>query len=111
MAESAARWRPPASPGRLSRPRLLAALHRRFETPVITVAAGAGFGKTTLLAQALAENRLVSRGQDVWLSCQPGDAAASRLAAGLFAALQLDGTPPGGPEAAAAVVAAELWRR
>src|SRR5512144_2853268 len=110
MAESAARWRPTASPGRLSRPRLLAVLQRRFEAPVITVAAGAGFGKTTLLVQALAENRLVSRGQDLWLTCQRGDAAASRLASGLFAALKLAGTAPEGPEEAAAAVVAELWR-
>src|SRR5512143_593329 len=52
-----------------------------------TVVAGPGFGKTNLLAQAVAENRLVPRGVDLWLGCQPGDASVSVLAAGLLAAL------------------------
>ena len=79
--------------GLVTRPRLLALLGERFDRRLVLVVAGAGFGKSTLLAQAVAENRLDPRGVDVWLSCSPDDAAASQLAAGLLAAL--DAEPSG----------------
>ncbi len=69
--------------GVLLRPRLLAELLHRFDTRVVCVTAPAGFGKTTLLAQAVHENGLVGRGHDVWLTCLPGDAVASQLLDGL----------------------------
>ncbi len=71
----------------LLRPRLLAELLRRWDTRVVCVTAPAGFGKTTLLAQAVHENGLARRGEDVWLSCLPGDAVASQLIEGLAGAL------------------------
>ena len=37
------------------------------------VVAGAGFGKSSLLAQAVDENALAPRGDDCWLGCGPGD--------------------------------------
>src|SRR6476469_4582444 len=61
------------------RPRLLQPLARRFELRLITVEAGAGFGKTTLLAQAVSENRLAPRGRDAWLTCEPADSSPSVL--------------------------------
>lgn len=78
--------------GLVARPRLVARLHARWRVPLVTVTAGAGFGKTTLLAEAMAENRLAPEGQDVWLGCGPGDADAPTLVAGLLAAL---GRAPG----------------
>lgn len=69
----------------------MARLHARWRVPLVTVTAGAGFGKTTLLAEAMAENRLAPEGRDVWLGCGPGDADAATLVAGLLAAL---GRPP-----------------
>ncbi|HEY8217151.1 MAG TPA: BTAD domain-containing putative transcriptional regulator [Acidimicrobiia bacterium] len=78
---------PPLGPGSVVRPRLLRALVRRFEVPVICIEAGAGFGKSTLLAQAHHENLLAPRGRDAWLTCERGDASASALLAGLVTTL------------------------
>jgi ATP/maltotriose-dependent transcriptional regulator MalT len=75
---------------------------------LVLMVAGAGFGKSTLLSQAVAENRLDPRGVDVWLSCTPDDAAASQLAAGLLAALNAD---PGGVDQPAAAIGAAVWER
>ena len=48
----------------------------RFEVGVVALVAGAGFGKTTLLRQALADNVASPRGIDVSLTCGPADARA-----------------------------------
>src|SRR4051812_37718373 len=74
----------------LLRPRLLALLQERWQRRLPAVVAGPGFGKTTLLAQALAENRLAPLGRDLWLGCEPEDGAADQLGAGLT---QLLGAP------------------
>ncbi|MGZ4666472.1 MAG: BTAD domain-containing putative transcriptional regulator [Frankiaceae bacterium] len=92
----------------MTRPRLLALLGERFERRLVLVVAGAGFGKSTLLAQAVAENQLDPRGVDVWLSCAQDDAAASQLAAGLLTALHADPAGAGDPGAA---IAAAVWQR
>jgi DNA-binding SARP family transcriptional activator/ATP/maltotriose-dependent transcriptional regulator MalT len=94
---------PEPSAAVVPRPRLLQSLLGRWEHPVTTVAGGAGMGKTTLLAQAVAENRLAPRGDDVWLGVQPQDADAGRLARSVGAALGADE----GPESVAEV----LWQR
>jgi DNA-binding SARP family transcriptional activator len=80
----------------LTRPRLLRALLDRWEHRVTLVVGGAGLGKTTLLVQAVAENRLASRGTDVWLGLEPGDTDADRLARGVTRALEV---PPAGAAA------------
>lgn len=80
---------PPTAPGSLARTRLLDALGRRWDARLVTLVAGPGFGKTTLLAQAVAENRLDPLGTDLWLTCEPADADAERLAVGLAGALDL----------------------
>ena len=60
------RFEPPEPvPGALTRPRLLRILLGRWEHRVTSVVGGPGLGKTTLLAQAVAENRLAPRGEDV----------------------------------------------
>ena len=73
--------------GVLLRPRLLADTLRRFDTRVVCITAPAGFGKTTLLAQAVHENGLARRGHDVWVTCLAGDAVRSQLLEGLTHAL------------------------
>ena len=74
----ALRYAPPLA-GRdlILRPRLLASLRSRFERPLTAVVAAAGFGKTTLLTQAVQENALSPVGEDHWLTCQCDDAAVS----------------------------------
>ena len=94
----------------LLRPRLLTTLQQRFERRLTTLVAGPGFGKTSLLAQAVAENRLSPRGVDAWVSCQPEDSVASTLAQRLLAAIE--GTdPPRSVEATVDLIEAGIWRR
>ena len=95
--------------GSIVRPRLLASLRTRFERPVTAVVAPAGFGKTTLLSQAISENALSPLGEDRWLTCQRDDAALSFLAAGAFAAVGLVSPVPEDPDAAAVAVAEAMW--
>ena len=46
----------------------------------MVVVGGPGLGKTTLLSQAMAENRLAPRGDDVWLGAEPADGDGDTLA-------------------------------
>ncbi len=55
--------------------------------PLTAVVAGAGFGKSTLLAQAIRANRLDPCGIDAWVSCEPGDGDAEHLARAVLVAL------------------------
>jgi LuxR family transcriptional regulator, maltose regulon positive regulatory protein len=82
------RLRPPDLPLQLVyRSRLLDDLRHRFDRRLTVVRAGAGFGKTTLLAHAVAENQLDPTGIDVWLQLNEGDRQPEYLLAGLSAAL------------------------
>lgn len=113
MAQTATGFRldpPGLSRELMVRPRLLDFLQQRFRRRLTVVRAGPGFGKTSLLAQARAENLLAPRGTDVWLTCHSGDSAVSTLAAGLAAALGRPGPPTWDAEEAAAGIAAEVWR-
>jgi ATP/maltotriose-dependent transcriptional regulator MalT/DNA-binding SARP family transcriptional activator len=88
---------------------------------VTVIVAGAGFGKSSLLAQAVDENALAPRGDDCWLGCGPGDDDPWHLAAGLAAALGADvdrvadrATDEGSEADVAALAAAlvdAMWRR
>ncbi len=75
--------------------------------------AGPGFGKSTLLAQALAENRLSVAGLDVWVGAGADHAAVSvmveDLMGGLGAPLPVD--VPTEPRIAARLVADAVWSR
>lgn len=73
----------------LLRPEVQRLLTRRFGTRVTLVRAGAGFGKTTGAAQAVAENRLAPLGVDAWLSCEPEDRSAEHFVHALFESLLL----------------------
>src|SRR5918994_849339 len=76
-------------------------------------------GKTTLLAQAVAENRLVPRGEDVWIGLEEGDANGVVLARDVMAAVSaagrdraagmVPGTTTEAPDPA--TVADAVWRR
>ena len=106
----ALRYSPPLTGrGLILRPRLLARLHTRFERPLTAVVAAAGFGKTTLLGQAVQENALSPLGEDHWLTCQPDDAALSFLVSGTFATLGARAPVPEDPRAAAVAVAEVMW--
>ena len=114
------RFEPPEPrPGALTRPRLLRALLGRWEHRVTSVVGGPGLGKTTLLAQAVAENRLAPRGEDAWIGLDQGDADGVVLARDVMAAVSagrgdraagmIQGTTDEAP--APATVADAVWRR
>jgi DNA-binding SARP family transcriptional activator len=54
----------------LPRMRLVRLLEGRWDRPVTLLIAGPGFGKTTVLAQAVRAHQVAPRGIDVWLSCE-----------------------------------------
>lgn len=83
------RTRPPQIDGAVLRRRVQRVLHQRFDQRVTVVQAGAGFGKTTALGQAVEQNRLLPLGIDVWLGCEPGDEDGGQLLSGLAAAVGL----------------------
>ncbi|MDP9390916.1 MAG: hypothetical protein M3P89_05935, partial [Actinomycetota bacterium] len=106
----ALRYTPPLGDrGLIVRPRLLARLRTRFDRRLTAVVAPAGFGKTTLLAQAVQENTLSPLGEDRWLTCQRDDTALSFLAAGAFAAVGVSAPVPEDPGDAALTVAEAIW--
>lgn len=55
----------------IDRPRLLDRLARRFEVAALLVIAPAGFGKTTLLSQAIAASTDDPTRVDIWVQCHP----------------------------------------
>src|SRR6266700_7875814 len=54
----------------LPRMRLVRLLEGRWDRPVTLLVAGPGFGKTTVLAQAVRAHQAAPRGIDVWVSCE-----------------------------------------
>ena len=106
----ALRYAPPiAERGLIVRPRLLAHLQTRFDRPLTAIVAAPGFGKTTLLAQAVRENALSPLGKDHWLTCQHDDSALSFLASGAYAAFGVDAQVPDDPRDAAVAIAEAIW--
>jgi DNA-binding SARP family transcriptional activator len=104
----------------LVRRRLLERLRARWYTPVTVVSAPAGYGKTTLLSQAMATNADAPLGVDCWLACEPDDATASSLGEGLVDAVGVPPSTTGDPRAGlkpesiaglAGAVSEALWRR
>ena len=77
---------------RVPRPRLLARLDERWNRRLVTLVAGPGFGKTTLLVEAMSRTADTAR-RDVWLGCEPEDDSARPLTRGLREAC---GLRPGG---------------
>lgn len=69
--------------GLVRRARLVERINQRFAHRLTVVVAGAGYGKTTLLAQALAEHALDPAGRDVWLQTTTQDRDPAHFIAGL----------------------------
>ena len=104
----------------LVRRRLLERLRARWYVPVTVVSAPAGYGKTTLLSQAMAANAMAPLGVDCWLACEPDDATASSLGEGLAqavgavpsrAANAAAGQEAESRPALAGAVSEAMWRR
>ncbi len=77
-------------PDEILRSRLVDRLEERWTHPVSVIQAGAGFGKSTLLAQAVRANTLAPKGIDVWYACGPGDVDGDVLGSALLRALDVD---------------------
>ena len=71
----------------MPRLRLIRRLEERWERPVTLVVAGPGFGKTTVLAQAVRAHLLAPRGIDAWVSCEAAHEDPVRLARTLLDAV------------------------
>lgn len=80
-----------ASAGAVVRSRLLGVLAGRFERRVTLVEAGPGFGKTTVLDQALAEQARTGDDRDVVVDVPPGGLTAPALLERLLAGLGSSG--------------------
>ncbi len=76
----------------IDRPRLFDILDGRFERRLTVLKAGPGFGKTTLLCQAISSGLDDAVGTDVWFGCGPPDTRERELSNGLLTALGIDST-------------------
>jgi DNA-binding SARP family transcriptional activator len=88
---------PSALNGEMVRDRLTSLLAGRFDRPVTALVAGPGFGKTTLLAQAVRQNLAGPVGIDAWVSCQPDDEEPAEFAAACCRAIGLQQPGSAGP--------------
>jgi DNA-binding SARP family transcriptional activator len=79
----------------LPRLRLVRLLEGRWDRPVTLLVAGPGFGKTTVLAQAVRAHQVAPRGIDVWVSCEAAYEDPVRLATALLDAMSDGGRAPG----------------
>jgi DNA-binding SARP family transcriptional activator len=79
----------------LPRLRLVQRLEGRWDRPVTLLVAGPGFGKTTVLAQAVRAHQVAPRGIDVWVSCEPAYEDPVRFATAILDAMPVDGRAPG----------------
>ena len=96
----------------LPRLRLVRLLEGRWDRPVTLLVAGPGFGKTTVLAQAVRAHQVAPRGIDVWVSCEAAYEDPACFAAALLDAMSADGlarepgrrTAPGAREVVNALI-------
>ena len=75
--------------GQVLRPRLLARLAGRWDRRATVIVGGPGFGKSTLLSQAMRENLLAPRGADHWVSLTSADNDPGVLLRGIARVLDL----------------------
>ena len=92
-SSDAQRLAPPTVAHAIVRSAVLDRLEGRWDHPVTTVVAGAGFGKSVLLGQAMRANRARPRGVEGYVTAGPTARAPERLAASVEAAF---GAPDGG---------------
>src|ERR1700759_4870289 len=85
----------------LPRMRLVRLLEGRWDRPVTLLVAGPGFGKTTVLAQAIRAHQAAPRGIDVWVSCEAAYEDSACFAQALLGAISA-GEPARGPGCRAA---------
>ena len=71
----------------LPRLRLVQMLEGRWDRAVTLLVAGPGFGKTTVLAQAVRAHEVAPRGIDVWVSCEAAYEDPARFARALLGAI------------------------
>jgi LuxR family maltose regulon positive regulatory protein len=95
----------------LVRRRLLDRLRQRWVIPITVVSAPAGYGKTTLLAQAIAENDGAPLGIDCWAACGPRVQAAGAFGAALCRSVGADPPAPGGTSEVVTAVVEAMWLR
>ena len=95
----------------LVRGRLLAVMRGRWERRVTVLVAGSGFGKTSLLTQAVAENAIDPLGVDCWVSCDADDRLASVLGEALCASIGTERCADTDPDVIADAVAAAVAQR
>jgi DNA-binding SARP family transcriptional activator len=92
----------------IDRPRLIERLARRFEVRALLIVAPAGYGKTTILTQAIEAARPDESRHDVWVQCAVGDAHAPALTEAILLAAGLG--RPNGPLDDARTIADALMR-
>ena len=79
----------------IPRLRLVQRLEGRWDRPVTLLVAGPGFGKTTVLAQAVRAHQVAPRGIDVWVSCEAAYEDPVRFATALLDAMSGHGRARG----------------
>src|SRR5215467_6067376 len=79
----------------LPRLRLVQLLEGRWDRAVTLLVAGPGFGKTTVLAQAVRAHQVAPRGIDVWVSCEAAHEDPVRFATALLDAMSDSGRARG----------------
>ncbi len=92
---------------RIARPRLVQALAGRFDARLTLVTAGAGHGKSTALAEAIANNHLAPAGRDILLAATPADADPTVFLAGVAEVMNLE--PVADQDTAIEAIANRLW--
>lgn len=101
----------------LLRPRLLRSMAGRWSHRAVSVIGGPGLGKTTLLAQAIAENQIAPHGEDIWIGLEGHDSDADSLARAVASAVADGGSDEARyagherPTPEPAAVADTLWQR
>jgi ATP/maltotriose-dependent transcriptional regulator MalT len=79
----------------IPRLRLVRLLEGRWDRSVTLLVAGPGFGKTTVLAQAVRAHQAAPRGIDVWVSCEAAFEDPVCFATALLDAISVDGRARG----------------
>ena len=88
---------PPDVAHAIVRSTVLDRLEHRWDRAITTVVAGAGFGKSVAVGQAMRANRAHPRGIEAWVSCRTGCESPGRLANAVEVAFGVRASRPGSP--------------